>query len=188
MFCFKSCLSLFLDAHPGAQDDMVLARGAASALRARLAHADAPGAASLFFNTTGLGPPGGATGAENGGAPGGNSTWLGLSLWSADDRPDGHACDNCYSKALLFRKGDAEAVADHVWHNYPVRERGPEHPPNNREYPVSIRRISPRTSAQDEPVDWLIADVEKREGRRVRALVPNLAEHIGWVPGRGRLG
>lgn len=28
-------------------------------------------------------------------------------------------------------------------------------------------------------MDWLLADVEKREGRRLRALVPNLCEHIG---------
>ena len=31
------------------------------------------------------------------------------------------------------------------------------------------------------PVDWLFADAERAQGRRIRALVPNLAEHVGRV-------
>jgi len=31
-------------------------------------------------------------------------------------------------------------------------------------------------------VDWLLADVERASGSRLRALVPALAEHVGCVP------
>ena len=76
--------------------------------------------------------------------------WLGLSLWSADDLPDGHACANCYTKALVLPRHNAAVLATYVaaW-------------------------------IWDKPVDWLIADIERNGGGRLRALVPNLAEHVG---------
>ena len=36
-----------------------------------------------------------------------------------------------------------------------------------------------RVRSQEKPVDWLLADVERAGGSRLRALVPALAEHVG---------
>ena len=64
--------------------------------------------------------------------------------------PDGHACANCYTKALVLPRHNAAVLARYVaaW-------------------------------IWDKPVDWLIADIERNGGGRLRALVPNLAEHVG---------
>lgn len=140
------------------EDDVVLARGAGDALAARLtdwlareagavnAAPAAAKAAAVADSQRGMvsrrPPPPMADDPSKG--------WLGLSLWSADDLPDGHACDNCYTKALLFTRSTAGVLASHV----------------------AARHT-------EKPVDWLIADVERAGGARLRALVPQLAEHIG---------
>ena len=152
------------------EDDVVLAQGAADALMARLREWTARSHGSS--NATGAAdramaarlPP-----VDTSPRKGGIKTmtrrastpqppipdfpevgWLGLSLWSADDEPDGHACANCYTKALVLPRHNAAVLAAHV-----------------------AQRVS------DKPVDWLIGDVERAGGGRLRALVPNLAEHVG---------
>jgi hypothetical protein len=63
----------------------------------------------------------------------------------------GHACENCYTKALLLPRATAGVLAAHVAARFTAK-----------------------------PVDWLLAEVEKAPGgARLRALVPNLAEHVG---------
>ena len=144
------------------EDDMLLAQGAGDDLVDRLRE----------WATRGKGPSNATQGAEKATAkhssPAGlppvrrantpqppipdfpGLGWLGLSLWSADDLPDGHACANCYTKALVLPRHNAAVLARYVaaW-------------------------------IWDKPVDWLIADIERNGGGRLRALVPNLAEHVG---------
>ena len=39
---------------------------------------------------------------------------LGVSLWDADDKPLWHRCFNCYSKAIVYNRGDALTLGTHV--------------------------------------------------------------------------
>jgi len=146
---------------PYLEDDVLLARGAATHLGARIAEwltrgggpADVA-AAALAAQTAPPQPPAPmvvkTTPSPPPVQPDETAGWMGLSLWSADDAPDGHACANCYTKALALPRATALALAAHV-----------------------------ETRFTAAPVDWLLAEVERAGGARLRALVPNLAEHVG---------
>ena len=82
---------------------------------------------------------------------------LGVSLWDADDKPLWHRCFNCYSKAIVYNRGDALTLGTHV-----------------------------REHFWEAPVDWLVDDYGRDVLKRYnRCLVPNLAEHIGDISSNG---
>jgi hypothetical protein len=82
---------------------------------------------------------------------------LGVSLWDADDKPLWHRCFNCYSKAIVYERGDALTLGTHVREHFWAA-----------------------------PVDWLVDDYGRDVLKRYnRCLVPNLAEHIGDISSNG---
>lgn len=143
------------------EDDVLLARSAANDLSNRLAEwatrgggpADVTAASAAAQAALPKPPPAAVpkrTPSPPPVQPDETAGWMGLSLWSADAAPDGHACANCYTKALVLPRSTALVLAAHVEARF--------------------------TTA---PVDWLLGEVESAGGARLRALVPNLAEHVG---------
>ena len=89
----------------------------------------------------------------------------------------GHPCDNCYTKALVLPHQTALVLTEYVEQRFMARiSCYGGHALSTVRASVLTRSFS---AVQEKPVDWLLADVERASGTRLRALVPALAEHVG---------